>query len=37
MGAIIANAPDEVKGQIPRPEFKNERVDGGEGRTDAYI
>src|SRR5918997_5419562 len=24
MGAIIDNAPDEAKGQIPRPEFKNE-------------
>ena len=37
MGAIVDNAPDEVKGQIPRPHFKNERVDGGDGRTDAYI
>jgi acetyl-CoA C-acetyltransferase len=37
MGAIIANAPDEVKGQIPKPEFKNERIDGHDGRTDAYI
>ena len=37
MGAIIDNAPDEVKGQIPRPEFKNEKIAGGDGRTDAYI
>ncbi len=37
MGAIIDNAPEEVKGQIPRPDFKNEKVAGGDGRTDAYI
>jgi len=37
MGAIIENAPDEVKGQIPRPDFKNEKLDGQDGRTDAYI
>jgi acetyl-CoA C-acetyltransferase len=37
MGAIIDNAPEDVKGQIPRPEFKNEKIDGREGRTDAYI
>ena len=37
MGAIIGNAPDEVKDQIPKPEFKNEKVDGRDGRTDAYI
>ena len=37
MGAIIAKAPDEVKGQIPKPEFKNEKIDGHDGRTDAYI
>ncbi len=37
MGAIIDNAPEEAKGQIPSPEFKNEKVAGGDGRTDAYI
>jgi acetyl-CoA C-acetyltransferase len=37
MGALIDNAPEDVKGQIPRPEFKNEKVAGGDGRTDAYI
>ena len=37
MGAIIGNAPDEVKDQVPKPEFKNEKIDGHDGRTDAYI
>jgi acetyl-CoA C-acetyltransferase len=37
MGAIIGNAPDEVKDQIPKPEFKNEKIDGHDGHTDAYI
>ena len=37
MGAIIDNAPEEAKGQIPRPDFKNDKVAGGDGRTDAYI
>jgi len=37
MGAIVDNAPDDVKGQIPQPHFKNDKVDGGDGRTDAYI
>jgi acetyl-CoA C-acetyltransferase len=37
MGMIIDNAPEGVKDQIPRPEFKNEKIDGHEGRTDAYI
>ena len=37
MGAIIENAPEEAKGQIPKPAFKNEKIDGSDGRTDAYI
>ena len=37
MGAIISNAPEGVKEQIPRPDFKNEKLDGGDGRPDAYI
>jgi acetyl-CoA C-acetyltransferase len=37
MGAIVENAPEDAKGQIPRPEFKNEKLNGGDGRTDAYI
>jgi acetyl-CoA C-acetyltransferase len=37
MGAIIDNAPEGVRDQIPRPDFKNERIDGHEGGTDAYI
>jgi acetyl-CoA C-acetyltransferase len=37
MGAIIDNAPEGVRDQIPRPDFKNERIDGHDGRTDAYI
>src|SRR5918997_910040 len=37
MGALIENAPEEAKDQIPRPDFKNEKLDGGNGRTDAYI
>jgi acetyl-CoA C-acetyltransferase len=37
MGAIVENAPEEARSQIPRPEFKNEKVAGGNGRTDAYI
>src|SRR5918997_2857624 len=37
MGAITDSAPEEAKGQIPRPNFKNEKVDGHDGRTDAYI
>ena len=37
MGAIIQAAPEEARGQIPKPDFKNERIDGSDGRTDAYI
>ena len=37
MGAIIGNAPDDLKSQIPKPEFKNEKIDGHDDRTDAYI
>jgi acetyl-CoA C-acetyltransferase len=37
MGAIIDNAPEGVRDQIPRPDFKNERIDGHDGGTDAYI
>ena len=37
MGAIIDNAPEGVKDQLPRPEFKNDEIDGHDGRTDAYI
>ena len=37
MGAIIQSAPEEAKGQIPRPDFKNEKVDGNGSSTDAYI
>jgi len=37
MGMIIDNAPEGVKDQIPRPEFKNEKIAGHDGRPDAYI
>jgi acetyl-CoA C-acetyltransferase len=37
MGAIIDSAPEEAKGQIPKPEFKNDRLNGSDGATDAYI
>jgi acetyl-CoA C-acetyltransferase len=37
MGAIVQNAPEDVKGQIPTPDFKNDKIDGSDGRTDAYI
>jgi acetyl-CoA C-acetyltransferase len=37
MGAIIDNAPEGVRDQIPRPDFKNAQIDGHDGRTDAYI
>jgi acetyl-CoA C-acetyltransferase len=37
MGAIIQNAPEEARDQIPQPEFKNEKVNGSNGRPDAYI
>jgi len=37
MGMIIDNAPEGVKDQIPRPAFKNEKIDGHDGRTDAYL
>jgi acetyl-CoA C-acetyltransferase len=37
MNAIIDNAPEGVRDQIPKPEFKNEKLDGVNGRTDAYI
>jgi acetyl-CoA C-acetyltransferase len=35
MGYISSQAPDGA--QVPQPEFKNERINGGDGRTDAYI
>jgi acetyl-CoA C-acetyltransferase len=37
MGAIIQNAPEEARDQIPKPEFKNDKVNGSDGRPDAYI
>jgi acetyl-CoA C-acetyltransferase len=37
MGAIVSNAPEEAKGQIPKPDFKNDKIAGGDGRPDAYI
>ena len=37
MGAIVQAAPEEARDQIPRPEFKNEKIAGGDGRPDAYI
>jgi acetyl-CoA C-acetyltransferase len=37
MGAIVQNAPEEARDQIPKPEFKNEKVNGSDGRPDAYI
>ena len=37
MGMIADNAPEGVKDQIPRPDFKNEKLDGHDGRTNAYI
>ncbi len=37
MGMIIDNAPEGAKDQIPRPEFKNEKIAGHDGRPDAYI
>jgi len=37
MGAIIESAPEEAKGQIPRPDFRNAKLDGRDGHTDAYL
>ena len=37
MGMIADNAPEGVKDQIPRPDFKNAKLDGHDGRTNAYI
>jgi acetyl-CoA C-acetyltransferase len=37
MGAIVQNAPEDVRGQIPTPAFKNDKIDGSNGRTNAYI
>ena len=37
MSALAEKAPEEAKSQIPQPAFKNERVNGDDGRTDAYI
>ncbi|MFL5827421.1 MAG: acetyl-CoA C-acyltransferase [Thermoleophilaceae bacterium] len=35
MGALAQNAPEGV--DIPQPNWKNEKVNGQDGRTDAYI
>ncbi|HEV2076199.1 MAG TPA: acetyl-CoA C-acyltransferase [Thermoleophilaceae bacterium] len=37
MGALIDNAPDEVKGQIPKPDFKNHELEGESEAEGAYI
>ncbi len=37
MGAIIQNAPEEAKSQIPEPEFKNEQLDSDDPARGAYI
>ncbi|MBX5470052.1 MAG: acetyl-CoA C-acyltransferase [Thermoleophilaceae bacterium] len=35
MGALAQNAPDGF--EIPQPNWKNEKLNGQDGRTDAYI
>ena len=37
IGAIIDGAPEEAKGQIPRPEFTNQKLEGRDEATGAYI
>jgi acetyl-CoA C-acetyltransferase len=35
--ALKQNAPEEVASQIPMPQFENEKLNGEDGRTNAYI
>jgi acetyl-CoA C-acetyltransferase len=37
MGAIRQQAPDGAKDQIPQPDFHNPKLNGQDGRTNAYI
>jgi acetyl-CoA C-acetyltransferase len=37
MGGIIDNAPEGARDKIPKPEFKNDRLDGRDERSGAYI
>jgi acetyl-CoA C-acetyltransferase len=37
MGALKSQAPDGVRDQIPQADFQNEKVNGQDGRTNAYI
>ena len=37
MGALKSQAPEDVRDQIPQPNFQNEKLNGQDGRTNAYI
>ena len=37
IGSIVDGAPQEAKGQIPRPEFKNDKLDSSDEARGAYI
>src|SRR4029079_2604896 len=37
MGALKQNAPENVRDQIPQADFQNPKLNGEDGRTDAYI
>jgi len=37
MGALRQNAPENVRDQIPQADFQNPKLDGQDGRTNAYI
>ena len=37
MGALRQNAPEDVRDNIPQADFHNEKLNGQDGRTNAYI
>ncbi|HEX6458779.1 MAG TPA: acetyl-CoA C-acyltransferase, partial [Thermoleophilaceae bacterium] len=37
MGAIRQQAPEDVRDNIPQADFQNEKLNGQDGRTNAYI
>jgi acetyl-CoA C-acetyltransferase len=37
MGALKQNAPENVRDQIPQADFQNPKLNGEDGRTNAYI
>jgi len=37
MGALRSQAPEDVRDNIPQADFKNPKLNGEDGRTDAYI